>query len=295
MLHIKKVLGAKPKEHVKVQLANLFTPWGQELDSNHVWEEHPSPQFARTAYTTLNGVWDCTFVEGVHNPADDMMSVVKSAKRPHAGDYDLQIVVPFSPEAPLSGVNRQLQPNEFLWYRRFFDEPKLTAGQRLILHFQAVDFACAVYVNDALAGVHVGGYEPFCFDVTDCLVGSQNELCVCLVDPSEQGGHLRGKQRFDRGDIWYTAQSGVWQSVWYEITPAAHIESLVLEPDLETGTVLAGVALELGGSTEAFKLHAEILDDKGNVVASSSAAPSGSTCVLALHVSEVRAWSPEDP
>ena len=295
MLHIKKVLGAKPKEHVTVQLASLLTPWGKELDANHVWEEHPTPQFARVAYKTLNGTWDCAFAEGSHNPTDDMLLVVKNARRPHTDEYDLEIVVPFSPEAPLSGVNRQLQPSELLWYRRFFDVPGLATGQRLILHFQAVDYACAVYVNDTLVGAHAGGYEPFCFDVTECLASTQNELCVCVADPSEEGGHLRGKQRFDRGDIWYTAQSGIWQSVWYEIVPAAHIESLILEPDFETGTLLAGVALEQNGATDALHLCAEVLDDKGDVVASASAIPSDAACVLALNVDGVRPWSPEDP
>ena len=295
MLHLKKVLGAKPKEHVQVQLAELFTPWGQSLDPDHVWEEHPTPQFARTAYATLNGMWDCAFVESSHNPTDDMLSVVKGAKRPHDDDFDSRILVPFSPETPLSKVDRQLQPNELLWYRRFFAAPGLTDGQRLILHFQAVDYACAVYMNGILVGAHAGGYEPFAFDVTDALAGPQSELCVCVADPSEEGGHLRGKQRFDRGDIWYTAQSGIWQSVWYEIVPAARVTSLVLEPDLETNTLIAGVKLEFGGSADALPLRVEVLDDEDVVVASACAAPAEATCVLTMRIDDTRPWSPEDP
>ena len=199
MLHLKKVLGAKPKEHKVSELATLYTPWGEALDADHVLEEHPDPQFARTSYQVLNGRWQCAFVESGHAPDGDLEAVVSVATMPPAEAFDRGIVVPFSPEAPLSGVNRQLQPTELLWYRRSFNAPSLENGARLLLHFQAVDYACAVFVNGQLAGTHVGGYIPFSLDITNMLVEGENELAVCVADPSEFGGRLRDMMRNHRG------------------------------------------------------------------------------------------------
>ena len=244
MLNLKKVLGAKPKEHVEVELASLPTPWGEVLDVEHVLEEHPDPQFVRANWQVLNGRWRCAFAPGGHEPTDDLEAVVSSAAIPDPQAFDCEIVVPFSPESALSGVNRQLQPDELLWYRRPFEAPALDGASRLLLHFQAVDYACAVHVNGQLAGTHVGGYIPFAFDITDLLAEGANELAVCVADPSEFGGRIRGKQRFDRGDIWYTAQSGIWQPVWMEVVPADHIAHVRIEPDAETGILVVGARIE---------------------------------------------------
>ena len=298
MLHLKKVLGAKPKEHVEAQLETMFTPWGESLDVDHILEEHPTPQFARASYSTLNGVWDCAFVPGTHEPSDDLLAVTTQARIPDDAAFDQTIVVPFSPEAPLSGVKkpveavavdagqaertpnapettaqnsdtaqtedaatqqdadaaqpessappqlgRQLQPTELLWYRRSFAAPARPQGHRVLLHFQAVDYACAVRVNGKLVGSHAGGYTPFAFDITDTLDDGENELLVCVADPSEFGGQLRGKQRFDRGDIWYTAQSGIWQTVWIETVAPTHIAWAKIEPDAQTGIVAVGAII----------------------------------------------------
>ena len=338
MLHLKKVLGAKPKEHVVAELAALLTPWGEALDAGHVLEEHPDPQFARAGFLVLNGRWTCSFVDSGHDPAGDLEAVVRTAPLPAAEAFDCDIVVPFSPEAPLSGVGRQLQPDELLWYRRMFEAPSLAGGSRLLLHFQAVDYACAVRVNGRLAGTHVGGYLPFTFDVTGLLVAGANELAVCVADPSEFGGRLRGKQRFDRGDIWYTAQSGIWQSVWMETVPAAFIESVKIEPDAKTGVLAIGARLgglpDAADATRAFDatsatgsaglagyedgaddadgkrnvplpsagmqgalppFKVDVLDEDGAVLASAECGVDSSTCAVALHVPDVRLWSPADP
>ena len=143
-------------------------------------------------------------------------------------------MVPFSPEAELSGVGRQLQPDEWLWYRRSFTAPSTTG--RVLLHFGAVDQTCTVWVNGAEVGSHTGGYLPFTLDVTDAPATGDDELLEVRVrDLSETGVHARGKQRLDRGEIWYTAQSGIWQTVWLEAVPASYVERLVLIPHLETG------------------------------------------------------------
>ena len=292
MLHLAKLLAAKPKEHVTAKFHELHTPWGEALDVAHVLEEHPTPQFARADHISLNGVWRCAFAASGHDAAADPMPAVEGASCPEDAAFGQEIIVPFSPEAPLSGVGRALQPDELMWYRRAFQPPALVGGKRLILHFQAVDYACAVYVNGVLATTHVGGYLPFCCDITDLLQDGDNELSVCVADPSEYGGQLRGKQRFDRGDIWYTAQSGIWQSVWMEAVPPSYLVSATIEPDAETGVLAVGLRAHMaGGAPQAVSL--DVLD--GGCVVAHAACEADETCAVAVHVENPVLWSPENP
>lgn len=187
----------------------MITRWGAVLDPDAPLPEHPRPQLVRdTPWVSLNGRWECGF-----SPEDSAV---------HNGT----IVVPFSPEAPLSGVGRQLQPGEWLFYRRAFEPP---AGDRVLLHLGAVDQWCRVLVNGVVVGEHTGGYLPFSLDITDAL-GAENVLEVVVRDWSETRPHARGKQRLDRGTIWYTAQSGIWQTVWLEAVPATYVERLTITP-----------------------------------------------------------------
>ena len=233
MLDIRRVLASAPKKHTEETLNSLTTVWGEALDTSNVLPEHPRPRMQRDNYVMLNGVWEYAIA-----PVDGEVDAETLAQQEIPSRWDGQIVVPFSPEAPLSGVGRTVRPNEFLWYRRKIDLPKLADDQRFILHFDAVDWMCACFVNGKLVGTHTGGYLPFSFDITNLLgsaeagesaatgevadpttataaeVADAAELVLCVWDPSDAGSQLRGKQRLSRGDIWYTAQSGIWQSVW---------------------------------------------------------------------------------
>ena len=300
MLHLKKVIRAKPKEHAWYKLATLLTPWGEKLDADHVLEEHPTPQFMRKNYQVLNGRWRCAFVPSEHNADADLESLVREAHAPSNEAFDREIVVPFSPEAPLSGVSRQLKPDELLWYKRTFTAPDHQPDECVFLHFQAVDYACAVYVNGLFVGTHAGGYEAFSFDVTEYLNDAENELVLCVADASEHGGHVRGKQRIDRGGIWYTAQSGIWQSVWLETVPQSHIEFVRIEADadgvLAVGARLAGVhSLAMADCSAASAFCVEVLDTNGKTIAEAACDVDESTCALALFVQNAKLWSPESP
>ena len=320
MLNIRKVLGAKPKEHVEAELAELLTPWGEQLDRRHVLEEHPTPQLEREVFQVLNGPWDCAFAASGHDPAGDLAAVCAAAPMPAEEAFDAEIVVPFSPEAPLSGVRRQLQPDELLWYRRSLMMPELGMEGRCLLHFQAVDHACALRVNGRLVGTHVGGYDSFTFDITEFLEEGSNDLMLCVADPSEFGGQPRGKQRFDRGDIWYSAQSGIWQTVWLEVVPAEHIVRLQIEPDAETGILVVGVECSndeipprgnrlIAGRPSKSRgeyddetvpprrrlIRMKVFDAEGELVASGKGRVENGTGAVAVHVPDVRKWSPDDP
>lgn len=205
-------------------MKQLYTRWGRELDPQNVLPEYPRPLLRRSSYTNLNGYWDYAFTREFKIPEK----------------YDGQILVPFSPEAVLSGVSRQLMPDEYLWYRRIFIIEGWNgrkSGRRLILHFGAVDQACAVYVNGQRAARHTGGYLPFEADITQLVRDGENELIVAVKDLSDTSCHARGKQRLERGGMFYTAQSGIWQTVWMEEVPETYIQTIESVTDPDAGTV----------------------------------------------------------
>ena len=185
-------------------MKQLYTRWGERLDSEHILQEYPRPILIRnTDYTILNGEWEYTFTENSERPVE----------------YDGKILVPFSPECILSGVARQLKPEEYLWYRKeiLFERWNVKTERRhMLLHFGAVDQMCKVFVNDTLVTEHIGGYLPFSADITDYICEGKNELVVMVQDDSDTSYHARGKQKLESDGMFYTAQSGIWQSVWLE-------------------------------------------------------------------------------
>lgn len=316
MLDIRRVLASAPKKHTEETLNSLTTVWGEALDVSNVLPEHPRPRMQRDKYAVLNGVWDYAIV-----PVDGEIDVEILAQQAIPSRWDGQIVVPFSPEAPLSGVGRTVRPNELLWYKRKIELPKLGDDQRFILHFEAVDWMCACFVNGKLAGTHVGGYLPFSFDVTDLLGSSETgesaasavrtesvatadsadtaELVLCVWDPSDTGSQLRGKQRLSRGDIWYTAQSGIWQSVWYEVVSAVHLESLTLKGDMfgalevRSNVQVSGLS---GVQTGACELELAIKDELGqDVLLATLPVDEAGEISAEQHVDDPLLWSPESP
>ena len=186
----------------------------------HPLSEYPRPALRRDSFESLNGPWQYAFT--------------KAAQFPTA--WDGTIRVPYSPEAPASGVGRTLQPGEWLHYHRGFTPPAGQGG-RVLLHFGAVDYACAVEVNGHLAGGHRGGYWPFTLDITDYLRPGRNTLWVAVQDPTGNGTQARGKQTLTPGGMFYHAQSGIWQTVWLERVPDNYIAELTVTPDYDARTV----------------------------------------------------------
>jgi hypothetical protein len=195
----------------------LYTIWGEKLDPEKVLTEYPRPQLRRDNYTILNGYWDYCITK------ENIKPVI----------FDGKILVPFSPESVLSGVNRQLMPDEYLWYERSLSIGEIPRGKRLILHFGAVDQHCEIYINGRETAEHMGGYLPFCVDITQDVKPGENLLTVKVTDVSETSYHSRGKQKLTRGGMFYTAQSGIWQTVWYEWVPVNYITQIKITPNLE--------------------------------------------------------------
>lgn len=201
-------------------MKQLYTRWGKNLDRDHVLEEYPRPLLMREDYQILNGWWDYAFTIDYKRPQQ----------------YEGRILVPFSPETALSGAGRQLKPDEYLWYRRNFNLPgwEREKGQnRILLHFGAVDQSCEVRINGHKVKRHTGGYLPFEVDISRYAQESANELIVAVKDLSDTSYHSKGKQKLNAGGMFYTARSGIWQTVWLEKVPETYIKEIKTVPDIE--------------------------------------------------------------
>ncbi len=237
--------------------------------------EYPRPQMTRPGWVNLNGLWDY---------------VIQPKEQSAPNTFDGKILVPYCVESELSGVQKPLLPSQRLWYRRTFPLPVgVGMRERVLLHFGAVDDECIVWVNGKHAGKHRGGYLPFTFDITDFLVDGENELIVSVWDPTDAGLQQRGKQVLNPKGIWYTAISGIWQTVWLEVVPEVSIESLKLTPDLDSKSLT--VEVKVRGDGNGLSVVAEI-SSSGEKISSVSGQATGR---LRGEVPHPRVWAPDDP
>ncbi|MBE5785643.1 MAG: glycoside hydrolase family 2 [Clostridiales bacterium] len=246
----------------------MKTVWADTIDVNAVLPEYPRPQMERDSYLNLNGIWEYA---------------ITKADEEYAG-ADGEILVPFSPESPLSGVERMLKPTETLWYFRRFTLPVGFNRGRILLHFGAVDQEAIVCLNGKLLGTHRGGYLPFSFDITDVLVNGENELLVKVRDESDTSFHSRGKQKTKRGGIWYTPQSGIWQTVWCESVPKEYIMGLRITPLYDESSV------EICAFPSNADSDAPCIVRVGDVVQHGTAG-----MPIRVSMEGFRPWSPEQP
>ena len=241
----------------------LLTKWGEDLNKNAPLQEYPRPQFVRDSYINLNGEWELEFTKSEDIPEE----------------FSYKITVPFSPECPLSGVNRVLTAEEFLVYKKVFSLPEGFNKGRVFINFGAVDQIAKVFLNGKKAGEHRGGYTPFTLELTDYLTDGENTLNVIVQDLCEANEYSRGKQRTKRGGIWYSPQSGIWQSVWLESTPEDYIKSLRITPDLDSEQV----SFEFDGIDG---VQITVYDGK-EIIAD--------TTDTVIKIPGVKTWSPESP
>ena len=245
----------------------------------HPLAEYPRPAMRRDSCEILNGPWQ--------------YAITQTAEYPAA--WQGSILVPYSPEAPASGVGRTLQPGQWLHYHRLF-APPAGEGGRALLHFGAVDYACAVQVNGHLAGGHRGGYWPFTLDITDLLNGTgRNSLWVAVQDPTGQGTQARGKQTLKPGGMFYPAQSGIWQTVWLERVPDNYIQTLTVTPDYDARTVTVRVhTAKPGGAVNLWAMvragGVTIAEDWG-----SDEADQDGEVTLNIPEEHFFPWSPDTP
>ena len=203
----------------------LQTRWAKEVSPTGALPEYPRPQMVRDDWQNLNGLWDYKITA----KTDERIPT----------EYDGKILVPFCVESSLSGVMKPFLPDQKLWYRRTITIPKAWHGQRLLLHFGAVDWQAVVYLNGREIGSHRGGYDAFTIELTSAVTAAgPQELVVAVLDPTDASWQLHGKQSLHPGGCSYTATSGIWQTVWIEPVPmTTSVETLHAVPDSKSGGV----------------------------------------------------------
>jgi hypothetical protein len=252
----------------------LLTRWAKDVKPDKVHPEYPRPQMVRKEWQNLNGLWELAFAK-------------KDEEPPTGRKLPEQILVPFPVESALSGVMKRA---ERLWYRRTFTVPNDWAGKRVLLHFGAVDWEAKVWVNGKKFGEHRGGYDGFHFDITGALKKSgPQELIVGVWDPTNKGTQPRGKQVNKPGGIYYTPTTGIWQTVWLEPVPKAHIAALKITPDVDRGEV------RITATAAGAQAHHGIVVQapRGSKAKLSASGKPGQE--LHVPVKNARLWSPDKP
>ena len=239
-------------------LNDLYTQQGEGM-TDTPWQAYPRPQMRRNSYLNLNGKWEFTVTGGKELPQE----------------YDKTIFVPFCPESLLSGIHEHFPEGASLFYRRPLALPEDFRQGRVLLHFGAVDQYGEIYINGQLAGSHLGGYEAFCVDITDFLQ-DENELVVRATDDLRGFVQPYGKQTLNRGGMWYTPVSGIWQTVWAECVPENRIEKLDIHADGEKAIITVTPAYS--GTVTADGKSWPLKEGKAEI-----------------RPENPRLWSPEDP
>ena len=266
----------------------IKTQWTDQVNPNQVLPEHPRPLMERQNWQNLNGLWDYTLETCDFENVQGLTKAESWTNRPIPTSWKGKILVPFSVDAPLSGVGHILRPQEILWYERKFEIPASWKGQRTILHFQASDWETSVYVNGKRIGQHRGGYDPFSFDITPYLKNSDNVLNVCVWDATEQQAQSIGKQIMpeNRQGFRYQPTGGIWQTVWLEAVPQQAIENIKITPQYDDSKVKIDIA-----KTDPKQVVRIIVKDGNKTVAKRE----GAETTLELDMPDFKAWSPENP
>ena len=246
--------------------------------------EYPRPQFERTEWMNLNGLWQYAVTP-------------KSASQPQ--DYDGQILVPYPIESSLSGVKRQLDADEALWYMKEFTLPSEWSGRNVRLNFGAVDYYATIYLNGRRVGQHTGGYSSFSFDITSGLKEGTNTLIVKVLDPTDLNSQAVGKQRinYEQTTIWYTPCSGIWQTVWLEPTSPKYVYDLKTTPDVDNGSF--HLALTLNRPAIGDRVNVTLKDGQTAIAEPSieigESISTSSTIECNIAVPTPKLWSPDSP
>ena len=255
----------------------LMTRWGKEVTPENAWRGYPRPQMIRSDWMNLNGMWKYAITP-------------QTAPQPQTFEKD--ILVPFCVESALSGAKESVLPDQRLWYRRAVTLPANWSGQKILLHFGAVDYACTLWVNGGLVGSHTGGFDPFNFDITPFLKAGEQEIVLAVTDPTSLGDQPRGKQKLSQEGIWYTPVSGIWQTVWLEpANPEISIGDVKVVSDIDAGDITVTVRSLNEVAFEPYMVRAKVIE-AGKEIAQST----GSLNVpFKIQMANAKLWSPDSP
>ena len=253
----------------------IKTKWGKNLDPKNVWQEYPRPQLERKQWLNLNGIWSYSITD------------VNSQK---PDNFDGEILVPFSIESSLSGVMKSLNEKQILWYYKEFEIPDNWKDKNIIIHFNAVDWICELYINDNKIGKHYGGYSEFSFDITKNIKEGKNKILLRVFDPSDKGYQAVGKQTLNPNVIWYTSISGIWQTVWLEPVNEIYIKKLEINNDYDKKEIKINVKLNLD---EKLPLEVSLLFKDDELMKLKGF--SNSEIVFNIPDNLFHPWSPNEP
>jgi len=254
----------------------LLTQWASDVDPENPWPEYPRPQMVRKNWLNLNGLWDYAIL-----PKEDS----------EPSDWDGKILVPYPIESALSGVKKRISPDQKLWYHTTFRVPKeWHETQNIILHFEAVDWETAIYINGENTGIHKGGYDPFNIDITPFLKNKgKQELVISVWDPTDAGFQPRGKQVTNPRGIWYTPVTGIWQTVWLEPVNSQHINNYKLVPDIDKKKVT--FYIHSSDKNHPAALQIKVFDSNGEIAAAEGITESP----VDINIPDPELWSPDNP
>lgn len=254
---------------------NLLTRWSKEVNPEQPLPEYPRPQLKRKEWLNLNGLWNYSI-----RPKNEEMVT----------SFDGKILVPFPVESALSGVKRKLKANQRLWYQSKFNVPSQWKNKKILLHFGAVDWETRIWINDKEVGSHKGGYTPFSFEISEYIkYDGENSLVVTVWDPTDKGGQGRGKQVLRPNRIWYTAISGIWQTVWLEPVSNTYVERIIVEPDIDNKLIKISLAIQNHQDIEEINIEVK---DEDNII---SSLKEGIDKVFSIPITVPKLWSPENP
>lgn len=203
-------------------------------------KEHPNPQWERESFINLNGEWDFDFSSEI---TEEIRENYKNC------DLTKKIIVPFCPESELSGIGYK-DFISIVAYKRNFNITSEQLENNIFLHFGAVDFKTTVYINGKEAGIHIGGYSSFKFDITDFVKQGENTILVIAEDDVRSPEQPTGKQsqKPNSYECYYTRTTGIWQTVWLEVVPKTYIKSAKYYTDLSNGQLI--ITGEVCGNAE---------------------------------------------
>jgi hypothetical protein len=255
--------------------AKIMSEWASQVSPENVLPEYPRPQMVRAEWMNLNGQWEYAI-----RP--------KGQNEPEV--FDGSILVPFCVESALSGVQKKAGESNLLWYRRSFDVPEKWSGNRLLVHFGAVDWETTAWVNGKKVGTHKGGYDAFTFDISDALkAGGSQEIVLSVWDPADRGKQPRGKQVSRPRGIFYTSVTGIWRTVWLEPVNKAYIKSLKIVPDIDAEVVR--VTADCSEAADGLSIKVKVED--GGSVKGKSKTEAGNQVVIPIE--NPKLWSPDSP
>jgi hypothetical protein len=263
------------QDHWAMQKAPIMTVWADDINPEAPWDYYPRPYLKRDNWINLNGLWDYTVLD-------------LESDRPET--FSGKILVPFPIESALSGVMERVDMNDVIWYKRFFTAPKFDSKQRIIIHFEAVDWHSRIWVDDHFVGEHKGGYSPFEFDITDYVKSEkESELYLSVWDPTTEGPQPVGKQNSNPHGIWYTPTSGIWQTAWLETVSKSYITDYDVKTDIDRAEIWVNTEVMNPQEGDQIELVVKLRGDRLVSASSSLENP------IKLEIPNMELWSPDNP